>query len=148
MQRLLGFSLAATLLATACSGSSDPQLADIPTVAEATPSSLAYAVETTEVQAVEAVASGQSNVLFACSDALNILLASVDYTTQAGIDAIKAEIQGQQTDVTTACAALGDLEANGIAEADMVSHMMAELPPDALGAMVQLSETLSGTSSD
>ena len=106
------------------------------------PASLAFDTEANDVAAPVAV--NKVDVLNACSDALNEFLLTVDYATQAGIDAINVSIETEDLPLKVACEPLGDPEALGLTEDELVNHMFNALPPEALGALVQLSDSLLG----
>ncbi len=133
------------LLASACGGSTD-EATLIEVDNGATPAALAFDSSANDSgSGVDAPAvMNKVDILTACSDALNDYLLTVEYTTQADIDAIKAQIETEDLALKSACEPLSDLEAIGLTQEDLVNHMFSALPPEALGALVQLSESLLG----
>ncbi|MEZ5340018.1 MAG: hypothetical protein R2706_00795 [Acidimicrobiales bacterium] len=140
VRRLLTFSFVLAALATACGGAADPQIVDV-AKGEETPNSLAFAVETTEPVADAASATPAEIALFACSDALVAYLAENPYETQDDILAIQDDLRSSDNPLQAACHDLDDLESLGLTEQDLTNHMLSQVPPDALPALLQLSSS-------
>ncbi len=127
-------------MASACGGSNDE--ATLISIETTEPAALAF--DDVSNGAAAPVAVNKVEILTACSDAINAYLLTVDYSTQADIDAVKDQIETEDLPLKAACEPLGDPEAIGLSEEDLVNHMFNALPPEALGALMQLSESLLG----
>lgn len=154
VRRLLTFSMTAALLATACGGASEPQILDAVASDEGdTPTSLAFALvatETTDAAPGEAGASEAmpadmaDAALFSCSDAIVGFFAATPHETPEDIAAIEAQFTAGDIGLVDACAGLDDLEALGVTETEMTSHMLSQVPPESLPALLQLAEVFRG----
>ena len=144
VRRLLTLSVTAALLVTACGGSSDPQLVDAAGTDEAdTPTSLAFAIETTEPVEAQPVDVAEA-ALFSCSDAIVGFLAATPHQTADDIAAIETQFTAGDIGFADDCAALDDLEALGVTETEMTNHMLSQVPPESLPALLQLAEVFTG----